>query len=512
MRPVPPSPDRTPALYVYPLNFGNDSSDEDLSDTTKLLHTQSASTSVVHTSPTQSLPTSLVLVNQPKNGIPMPLGYKRSRLLSPSIPPSVPPPPPSVLPPEHIESLGDNIKASIWNLERRTGSMCVVPVKLPEVSPEHLPEISFGSLLVRHARLYFLLTSDVVKTLVADYAIPLDLHPCVPPSGLTMNRLPADKIGIYDQYLELSDVKDSSVADPSPTGVRAEDICRLCENIIDLRPVHPTMLYAIGLTTIWKHVGYHLVFKDGEGTGVRVGKGLALTANEVIPQHITLPLPSGSQIPEKSDHQKVGEYENERVLAAKRKARAAKDWADGKRAATEGASQRPKKKKTSHLSFALSDSEADGSPRSGFGTHHYVSLLNTIIPNEAKLTTEGDGLILESVNRAKEDADRHLDHVEDTTETIPRLGQRAHEGPRLPVGSYLQPRMFVIDKNFLFIPILLTSSTQTLSHPPPTTTLSQLPPPSHPSAANIQAAGNPHPAADHHHPSYRLHHLSRHKR
>ncbi|GJS72810.1 hypothetical protein Tco_0705651 [Tanacetum coccineum] len=36
------------------------------------------------------------------------------------------------------------------------------------------------------------LTFDEVKSLVAEYAIPLDLHPCVPPSGLTMNRLPAD--------------------------------------------------------------------------------------------------------------------------------------------------------------------------------------------------------------------------------------------------------------------------------------------------------------------------------
>nr|GEY33598.1 hypothetical protein [Tanacetum cinerariifolium] len=63
IRPVQPLPDRTPALYVYLLNSGDDSSCEDLSDTAKLLHTQSASTSVVHTSPTQSLPTSLVLVN-----------------------------------------------------------------------------------------------------------------------------------------------------------------------------------------------------------------------------------------------------------------------------------------------------------------------------------------------------------------------------------------------------------------------------------------------------------------
>ncbi|GJZ71778.1 reverse transcriptase domain-containing protein [Tanacetum coccineum] len=115
MRPVPPSPDRTPTLYVYPLKIDDDSSDEDLSDIAKSLHTQSASTSIVHPSPTQSLPTSLVLANQQEKEISIPLGYRRSRPLPPSLPPSVPPPP------EHIESLGDNIEASIWNLERHPG-------------------------------------------------------------------------------------------------------------------------------------------------------------------------------------------------------------------------------------------------------------------------------------------------------------------------------------------------------------------------------------------------------
>ncbi|GJU49977.1 hypothetical protein Tco_1219532 [Tanacetum coccineum] len=114
MRPVPPSPDRTLALYVYPLNYGDDLSDEDLSDTAKSLRTQSASTLIVHPSPTQSLPASLVLANQPEKDIPMPLGYRRSRPLPPSLPPSVPPP-------EHIKSLGDNIEACIWNLERHPG-------------------------------------------------------------------------------------------------------------------------------------------------------------------------------------------------------------------------------------------------------------------------------------------------------------------------------------------------------------------------------------------------------
>nr|GEY41646.1 hypothetical protein [Tanacetum cinerariifolium] len=65
MRPVPLSPDRTPALFVYTLNSSDDSSYEDLSDTAKSLHTQSASTSVVHPSPTNPYPLALSLpINQ----------------------------------------------------------------------------------------------------------------------------------------------------------------------------------------------------------------------------------------------------------------------------------------------------------------------------------------------------------------------------------------------------------------------------------------------------------------
>ncbi|GJW71218.1 hypothetical protein Tco_0128135 [Tanacetum coccineum] len=199
--------------------------------------------------------------------------------------------------------------------------------------------------------------------------------------------------------------QDSSVADLAPTGVRAEDIRRLYENVIDLRPVHPAMLYAVGLTTIWKHVGHHPVFKDGEGMvatsmsqflkflvakGVRFGKGTNLTANEAIPQHTTVPLPSGTQIPEKSDHQKSS-------------------W-------EESCHRRhfPTNKEEEN-----NPPKADGSNRSGSGTHHSALPLNTIIPNKAKLTTRGDGLILESVTRTKDDTKHHLDndpyHTRDET-------------------------------------------------------------------------------------------------
>ncbi|GJX33497.1 hypothetical protein Tco_0243352 [Tanacetum coccineum] len=271
------------------------------------------------------------------------------------------------------------------------------------------------------------LTPDEVNNLVTEYAIPTDLHPCVPPSDLTINRLPQDKIGIYDQYLELSGHwkdrffpivrlavpnampwrhQDSSVADPPPTSVRAADICRLCEHVVDLCLVHPAMLYVIGLTTIWKYVGHHPVFKDGEGNvatimaqflkfpmagGVRVGKGSALTANEAIPQHTTPPLPSGAQIPAKSDHQKVVEVKNERVLAAKRKTQAAKDKAAGKRAAAERASRPSKKKKGATLSFALDDTEEDDSIHTG-------------------------DLASESARHEEDETDHHFDSVDDGTE------------------------------------------------------------------------------------------------
>ncbi|GKC16114.1 hypothetical protein Tco_1012896, partial [Tanacetum coccineum] len=121
----------------------------------------------------------------------------------------------------------------------------------------------------------------------------------------------------------------------------------------------------------------------------------------------------------------VVEYENERVLAAKRKAQAAKDRAVGKRVATEGASHRLKKKKIAPLSFALSDSEADRSNRSGSDTHHSALPLNTIIPNEAELTTEGDGLILEYVNLMEEDTYHNLHNVEDTTEVNSPLSEHS---------------------------------------------------------------------------------------
>ncbi|GJW35674.1 hypothetical protein Tco_0058594 [Tanacetum coccineum] len=142
VRPAPPSSDRIPALSSYLLDSGDDSSDEDLSETAESLHSQTASTSVVHPPSTRHLPTSHVFARQPGKEISMPLGYiatmdrwraappstchpllpseipSSSSLPLPLLPSSSSPSPslllslsPAVLPPpERIESVGDDIE------------------------------------------------------------------------------------------------------------------------------------------------------------------------------------------------------------------------------------------------------------------------------------------------------------------------------------------------------------------------------------------------------------------
>ncbi|GJW82366.1 hypothetical protein Tco_0146341 [Tanacetum coccineum] len=113
------------------------------------------------------------------------------------------------------------------------------------------------------------------------------------------------------------------------------------------------MLYEIGLTIIWKHVGHHPSFKDGEGN----------VASDMS-QFLKFPMASGVRI-----GKRLVEHEDERVLAAKRKAQESKDRAASKSPTPGGPSRQTKKEKTAPLSMALSESDADGSPHSGSGNN-----------------------------------------------------------------------------------------------------------------------------------------------
>nr|GEU41695.1 hypothetical protein [Tanacetum cinerariifolium] len=130
VRPPPSSLDHTPDLYGYPLDSGDDLSDEDMSETTKSLHTQTTLTSVVHPPSTRPLPTSLAFARQSGKEILMPLGYRaamdRWRAAPPStchplLPSEIPSsysPPLQLLPSSSLPSplmLGSGCKFYIYN-------------------------------------------------------------------------------------------------------------------------------------------------------------------------------------------------------------------------------------------------------------------------------------------------------------------------------------------------------------------------------------------------------------
>ncbi|GJZ15729.1 hypothetical protein Tco_0551406 [Tanacetum coccineum] len=148
IRPLPPSPDHIPDLYGYPLDSGDDSSDEDLSETDESLHTQTASTLIDISMPLgyksamdgwraaspstchpllpseipslSSLPSLLTSSSSPPPSLLPSSSRKRSRSPSPSLPSSVSPSPLPIAvppPPKHIESVRDDIEARFWDLK-----------------------------------------------------------------------------------------------------------------------------------------------------------------------------------------------------------------------------------------------------------------------------------------------------------------------------------------------------------------------------------------------------------
>jgi hypothetical protein len=62
--------------------------------------------------------------------------------------------------------------------------------------------------------------------------------------------------------------QDSSISDiPLFGGYSEEHVALLIEKIVDIRPIHPALLFESGLTKIWAHPELHPCFKDYEGNG-----------------------------------------------------------------------------------------------------------------------------------------------------------------------------------------------------------------------------------------------------
>nr|GEW13267.1 hypothetical protein [Tanacetum cinerariifolium] len=99
---------------------------------------------------------------------------------------------------------------------------------------------------------------------------------------------------------------------------------------------------------------------------------------------------------------KVVEHEDEMVLAAKRKAQAAKSKAANKRPGPEGPSRRTKRKKIDPTLMALDKSEQEDSSQSGSETHHYASPLTTVISDNVNVGTGASNQALQDVEKEEE--------------------------------------------------------------------------------------------------------------
>ncbi|GJX23382.1 hypothetical protein Tco_0227827, partial [Tanacetum coccineum] len=207
------------------------------------------------------------------------------------------------------------------------------------------------------------MTGKYVKLLARKYNIPLDLHPCAPTEGWTMDELPEDHIGLCEQSFEFSGLRV-----PFST-LLLGDVQSLTERVIYLRPVPSGLLFGAGLATTWEFPGYLPVFKYTKGnvvtmseyllfpflSGASITRGALVPANHPEGQNTTPLLLADQPIPDKTDSQLEVETEDAKVVAAreKKKTQAAKAAAKNKdiRKRKDGAegSSRARKKRVSEV-------------------------------------------------------------------------------------------------------------------------------------------------------------------
>ncbi|GKC00216.1 hypothetical protein Tco_0986352, partial [Tanacetum coccineum] len=128
---------------------------------------------------------------------------------------------------------------------------------------------------------------DLVKT----YRIPVDLHPRLPDVGFTMDRLPADAIGIYSEFLYKAigflslNIRHSCscVLDDLPSdGYDRDDVQRLCARLICIREMREEVLVRSGLSSVWFDKECDPVFRWIDDNAGRLG-GYKICSLFVVP-------------------------------------------------------------------------------------------------------------------------------------------------------------------------------------------------------------------------------------
>lgn len=97
------------------------------------------------------------------------------------------------------------------------------------------------------------LSQEDLDEIVLEYRIPADLNPILPPEGMTMNKLPDNKIGIYVHQLKLGGVRipfstfllavilyfKVHLSQLVPIGLNRVTLFELCCYSLDVRPTVP---------------------------------------------------------------------------------------------------------------------------------------------------------------------------------------------------------------------------------------------------------------------------------
>nr|GEU58840.1 hypothetical protein [Tanacetum cinerariifolium] len=199
------------------------------------------------------------------------------------------------------------------------------------------------------------LTSSELEAAVADYLIPLDLHPHLPPLGMTMDKLPSwvhvsqlVPMGVNrDHWFSFENktgrgtrkcFKDvtTSLKDlhgDFPSNFNQDDIERLSEFFVLLRPPPHHLLYVCGLTMACRHPRLSYSIKDQDKnlisvdtflklptwTGTIVSKGDPIPEDQHLKPRVTPPLPEGSKIPDLTAFQRNVEMPNTKIVVAREK-------------------------------------------------------------------------------------------------------------------------------------------------------------------------------------------------
>nr|GEX88896.1 hypothetical protein [Tanacetum cinerariifolium] len=153
------------------------------------------------------------------------------------------------------------------------------------------------------------MTTKDVKSLAIRHNIPLDLHPVALTKGWTMDQLPDDMIGLYEQFFEFSGIRV-----PFSTFMRAiPDAMAWRHHDSDVNDPVPEDGFMV---TMSEYLRFPFL------SGATISKGTFLTSQDQIEQHTTRLLSLGQDFPEKIDHQKRVEVEDPKIVATQeRKAR-----------------------------------------------------------------------------------------------------------------------------------------------------------------------------------------------